>query len=78
MENFEDYRNPNYTEKIKLQPFFTQLQIAASFLKNTLLAKSCIMKRKLKVLNFIFHLLISCTYVVLITEKVQAVSLTIV
>ena len=31
MENFEDYRNPNYTEKIKLQRFFTQLQIAASF-----------------------------------------------
>lgn len=36
MENFEVYRNPNYTEKIKLQRFFTQLQIAASFFKKTL------------------------------------------
>ncbi len=46
MANSRDYRNPNYTEKIKLQRFFTQLQIAASFLKNTSLAKSCIMKQK--------------------------------
>ena len=78
MENFEVYRNPNYNEKIKLQRFFTQLQIAASFFKKHFVGKTCIMKRKLKVLSFIFHLLISCTYVVLITKKVQAVSLTIV
>lgn len=36
MANSRDYRNPNYTEKIKLQRFFTQLQIAASFFKVTL------------------------------------------
>ena len=39
MENFEVYRNPNYTEKIKLQRFFTQLQIAASFFKEHFVGK---------------------------------------
>ena len=34
-----DYRNPNYTEKIKLQRFFTQLQIAASFFKEHFVGK---------------------------------------
>ena len=39
MENSRDYRNPNYTEKIKLQRFFTQLQIAASFFKEHFVGK---------------------------------------
>lgn len=78
MANSRDYRNPNYTEKIKLQRFFTQLQIAASFFKEHFVGKIMYYETEIESLNFIFHLLISCTYVVLITEKVQAVSLTIV
>ena len=39
MANSRDYRNPNYTEKIKLQRFFTQLQIAASFFKEHFVGK---------------------------------------
>ena len=39
MANSRDYRNPNYTEKIKHQRFFTQLQIAASFFKEHFVGK---------------------------------------
>ena len=39
MANSRDYRNPNYNEKIKLQRFFTQLQIAASFFKEHFVGK---------------------------------------
>lgn len=78
MANSRDYRNPNYTETIKLQRFFTQLQIAASFFKEHFVGKIMYYETEIESVELHFHLLISCTYVVLITEKVQAVSLTIV